>query len=629
MNLDLIFLEILLLPWATAAVLGLFLKNKSGIFTWLSILSSSISLGLLIYFVSQSNTNYSQNFHWFSIGKREITASFRIDYISKAMLCLVALISWLVQIFSKSYMQHDPHVNRYYVYLQLFVGSMIGLLVADQLWMFYGFWELVGACSFFIISFWHQKEQAIRAAKKAFILNRIGDLALLLGLFLLANHFQTDRFSAMNIAQFGPISLSIGVLLVIGASGKSAQFPLMSWLPDAMEGPTPASALIHAATMVTAGVFLALRIYPIAGEETHVAFGCIGAISFLSAALFAVFQRDIKKTLAYSTISQIGLMWLGLGSDASLFHLLTHGIFKAGLFLSAGAIINYLHEQDKEHQIDPQDIQTMGGLFQKTPFIGILYSIFAIGLIGLPLSNGFFSKENIAAYLFEQSKDSAFHNFYLAFLIILACGILLSTIYISRQVILIFSGFNRSTLNLQKSKINPFQSLPLLILGLSSFWFLIDWNPIHAEGSILLRLSQIKLNEPPKVWLLINIGLWIVGISIAIYTRNRLPNVNYQFARNLWPTINKTGIGFAKFVQKQLDQKLDISILKVVHLQVIFAHLVAWTDRWIVDGLLVKLTIRISKLLGRFFENWQSGKVQSYWTWLVLTFGLFLLYYIL
>lgn len=434
----LIFSELALLPWISAAAMALFINNKSSLVQWFSIISNVALLGLICYFTLQNETTFHLQLNWFHIGNKVVDASFLIDTKSKAMLCLVGFVSLMVQIFSKSYMLHEEHINRYYIFLQLFVGSMIGLLVADQLWIFYGFWELVGACSFFIISFWHQKDAAIKAAKKAFILNRIGDLALLIGLFLLAQHFQTDKFSEMEISKFGPIGMLAGLTLVLGATGKSAQFPLMSWLPDAMEGPTPASALIHAATMVTAGVFLAMRVYPIAGEETQLAFGIIGSISFLSASVFALFQSDIKKTLAYSTISQIGLMWLGLGSDASLFHLLTHGIFKAGLFLSAGAIIHYLHKQDKEHKIDAQDVQYMGGLFHKIPGISILYSIFALGLIGLPLTNGFFSKENIAGYLWEQSKDSSFQSIYFVLLGVLSIGILLSTVYTSRQVFQIF-----------------------------------------------------------------------------------------------------------------------------------------------------------------------------------------------
>ncbi|MEY4382682.1 MAG: hypothetical protein RI995_224 [Bacteroidota bacterium] len=629
MNSTLIFSELALLPWITAAIMTLFIKQKSSIVSWFSVASSATLLGFILQFTIQQTSNFQLNIHWFTIGNKVINASFHLDSISKAMLCLVGLVSLMVQVFSLSYMKKEAHINRYFIFLQLFVGSMIGLLIADQLWMFYGFWELVGACSFFIISFWHQKDTAIRAAKKAFLLNRIGDLALLIGLFLVAQHFQTDRFSSMNISQFGPLGLLAGLTLVIGASGKSAQFPLMSWLPDAMEGPTPASALIHAATMVTAGVFLAMRVYPITGEETHLAFGIIGGISFLSAAVFALFQRDIKKTLAYSTISQIGLMWMGLGSDASLFHLLTHGIFKAGLFLSAGAIIHYLHHQDKQHQIDPQNVQTMGGLFTKIPGIAILYIIFTLGLIGLPLTNGFFSKENIAGFLIEQSEHSAFHAVYLVLLGVLAFGIALSTLYSSRQAFLIFGGKNRSNLSFETSKIDFLQIFPLILLGLASTWLIVDVNPLAIQDSKILDFLAIHPTETPHFWLMISMGLWLTGLTLAYLSRNKIPSQTFQFWKQFWPSINQLGLDIAQIIQHKIDQQIDYLIHCFTRLQVILAHGISWIDRWIVDGILVKGSTKFSYLWGGVLSKWQSGQVQSYWTWVTITFGLFLLYYIL
>jgi len=629
MNATLIFSIFTLLPWISAVIIWMFLKNKSGIVLWFSILSNLVLFFTIGLFIVQSETIFKLQLNWFQIGSKVVNASFYVDAKSKAMLCLVGLVSLMVQIFSKSYMRFDEHINRYYLFLQLFVGSMIGLLVADQLWMFYGFWELVGACSFFIISFWHQKESAIRAAKKAFLLNRIGDLALLLGLFMLANHFQTDTFSAMKIAEFGPISLLLGAILVLGAAGKSAQFPLMSWLPDAMEGPTPASALIHAATMVTAGVFLAMKIYPIGGEETHLAFGIIGGISFLSGAIFALRQNDIKKTLAYSTISQIGLMWMGLGSDASLFHLLTHGIFKAGLFLTAGTIIHYLHQQDKNHEIDAQSVQQMGGLYTKIPIIGIIYAFFSLGLIGLPLTNGFYSKENIAGFLISQSTDSAYQYIYLLLLGILAIGITLTTIYISRQVLQIFAGEQRSAIVLKKNRIDWLQLSPLLFLATLSTWLFITANPLQIRGSIFLDKFAIQAIEPPHLWLYVSIALWVVGFGFAFKTKEKFTEGNYQFLSDFWPNFNKTGIGFANVVQQKFDQSIDHLIHFITKIQVILAHGIAWFDRWLVDGLLVKGSVKISYIWGKFFNGWQSGKVQSYWAWVVITFGLFLLYYLL
>lgn len=629
MHPSLLFSEILLLPWLTAAILGFFLKNKTVIPSALSVLSGLALLVLVVFFSFEQTETFTWQISWFSIGARDFQASFLVDSSSKAMLCLVTFVAAMVQIFSLSYMKDEPNKHRFFLFLQLFVGSMLGLLVADQLWMFYGFWELVGASSFLIISFWNHKESAIKAAKKAFILNRIGDLALLIGLFMLAQHYQTDRFSGMEIAKFGTIGLGIGLILVLGAAGKSAQFPLMSWLPDAMEGPTPASALIHAATMVTAGVYLAIRLFPMAGEETRLAFGVVGAISFLSGGIFALQQTDIKKTLAYSTISQIGLMWMGLGSSASLFHLLTHGIFKAGLFLSAGAIIHYVHKQDKTHTLDAQDSRNLGGLWQKIPFIATAYSLFAIGLIGLPLTNGFFSKEQLAAYLLEQRNDSAYALVYDGLLVSLAIGILLSTVYMLRQIWLIFAGQNRSGIELEKGQTSLYQYVPLFVLGIFSLGFCLSLNPIHLAENTLTQSLDIHLAETPLFWLGLSVILWIIGALLVAKTKQIIPRETPVFLGSFWPSLNKTGIGFAQLVQTKIDQKVDSLIHWLVRLQVILAHLMSWIDRWIVDGLLVKGSMKISYLWGSVLSKWQSGQVQSYWAWITITFGLFLLYYLI
>jgi NADH-quinone oxidoreductase subunit L len=322
-------------------------------------------------------------------------------------------------------------------------------------------------------------------------------------------------------------------------------------------------------------------------------------------------------------------MWMGLGSNASLFHLLTHGVFKAGLFLAAGSIIYYLHEQDKHHKIDAQDVQVMGGLYQKIPLVAITYSLFAFGLIGLPFTNGFFSKENIAGFLFEQSKDSPFQSVYFILLGVLALGILLSTLYASRQIILLFSGSNRSNIPLEKSKIDFLQILPMVLLAISSLWFFISLQPFHLADSNLLNFLDIQSHDAPSLWIFGSMGLWIAGFGLAYFSKHKIPVNNYQFVGNFWPIINKTGIGFAHFVQLKIDQSIDRSLNYLVQFQVILAHGLSWLDRWIIDGILVKGISKISYLWGGLLNKWQSGKVQSYWTWMVITFGLFLLYYLL
>lgn len=629
MSLTSLFLGILLLPWISGILLLLLLNKKNNVGAWFSTILSTVLLVLLAQFSWLQEKDLSLSFPWFSIGKQLFDLNFYINSTSRAMLLLVGLVNFCVQVFSIKYMEKESNKTRYFIWVNLFVGSMIGLLVADQIWIFYGFWELVGASSYFIISFWHHKKSAIKAAKKAFLLNRIGDLALLIGLFLLSKHFGVNQFSQMQVSTFGLLGGISGFLLVLGATGKSAQFPLMSWLPDAMEGPTPASALIHAATMVTAGVFLAIKVFPLTSELTHLTYGIFGGISFLSASIFALFQSDIKKTLAYSTISQIGLMWMGLGSDASLFHLLTHGFFKAGLFLSAGAIIFYVHEQDKKHEIDAQDIKNLGGLLRKIPVISISYIIFSLGLIGLPLSSGFYSKENLAGYLIEQSQNSSYANLYYLLVISLGIGVILSTIYTSRQVLLIFLGQQRSNLEFTKSNSPIYFQIPLILLAILSCGFLFSFNPIHLSTSKLIQFSGIELVESPTYWLVFSVFAWAIGLLLAFKFRAKIPAKNYQFIELFWPKLFKTGVRFASFLQSNFERTLDYFFDNLAKLQVIFAHLISWLDRWVVDGILVKGSSKISYIWGSVLSKWQSGKVQSYWAWLSITFGLFLLYFLL
>jgi len=332
-------------------------------------------------------------------------------------------------------------------------------------------------------------------------------------------HFQTDQFSAMNIGLSGPAPFLVGLAILLGGIGKSAQFPLMSWLPDAMEGPTPASALIHAATMVAAGVYVGIRIYPLTSEEVHLVMGGIGAISLLAGGIFALFQSDIKKALAYSTISQLGLMWMGMGSDVSLMHLWTHGIFKAGLFLSAGYVIHAVHSQDVHH---------MGGLRKSLPIPALAYAIFGAGMMGLPLTGGFYSKEHIAGYLWTSSENSTYALYYEGLLIAMALGMVLTAWYISRQFYLIFLGESRGENNTEPTnKLDLAMVLPIGILAVGSFAFVLG-NPVFTYFAL-------PSFEVPSVWLLWTGISWVLGIGLTWLTRGWLPKGNLSFGRIFGP----------------------------------------------------------------------------------------------
>ncbi|MFD3407076.1 proton-conducting transporter membrane subunit [Aquirufa sp. HETE-83D] len=588
MGLNLLFLGVLLLPWASALLVALFPKP------FFSITLSAVFSITALYFCTTAPVDFKIAYPWFNLGGQQLNASFWANTPAQLILGLVALVSFCVQLFSKSYLKDDPSIGRYYLYLHLFVGSMTLLLLTDSILVFYGAWELVGACSYLLISFWHQKTAAIQAAKKAFLINRLGDIALLFGLIALCLHFNTWQFSAMH----GIAPALIGIAIIAGGMAKSAQFPLMSWLPDAMEGPTPASALIHAATMVAAGVFVGVRVFDITSSETHLFMGIIGSISFLAGAVFALFQNDIKKTLAYSTISQLGLMWMGMGSDASLFHLLTHGIFKAGLFLAAGAVIHTVHSQS---------LNDMGGLRKKAPVAALAYLIFGAGLMGLPLTGGFYSKENIAGYLYTSG--------HVELLVVLALGMVLTSFYISRQFCLIFMGPVKDG-----SSTTEF-ALPISILIIASLFIWISVNPLEMPENTLISIYHI-----PSFWLYITAATWVLGIAGAYLTRNWIPTGNYQFLPHLWPTLFRFIRWKSRSAQVFETQFIDRFVNGIAALQVIIAHLSDWFDRHIVDGILVGGSSSLSAGTGRILSRWQSAKVQSYWAMIIVTFALFLLY---
>ena len=590
MGLNLLFLGVLLLPWVSALLVAIFPKPILSI-----SLSALFSLSAIL-FLFNSTVNYKIAYTWFQLGGQEINASFWANTSAQLVLGLVAFVSFCVQLFSKSYLAKDPSIGRYYLYLHLFVGAMTLLVLTDSILLFYGAWELVGAGSYLLISFWHEKPQATQAAKKAFLINRFGDIALLFGLIGLGLHFNTWQFSAMH----GIAPTLVGIAIITGGIAKSAQFPFMSWLPDAMEGPTPASALIHAATMVAAGVYVGVRVFDITSPETHLFMGIIGAISFLSGAIFAIFQNDIKKTLAYSTISQLGLMWMGMGSDASLFHLLTHGIFKAGLFLAAGAVIHTVHSQS---------LNDMGGLRKKAPVAAFAYLIFGAGLMGLPLTGGFYSKESIAGYLYTTEQFEL--------LGVLGVGMVLTSFYISRQFYLIFMGPVKEG----SSEKNTALNLPirLLIIASLSIWFSL--HPFEMRSYAFLTIYHI-----PSFWLYITAGAWVLGIAGAYLTRNWIPSGNYQFLPRFWPSLFSLIRWKSRSAQVFETQFIDRFVNGIAGLQVIIAHLLAWVDRHLVDGILVGGSASLSAGTGKLLSRWQSAKVQNYWTMIIVTFALFLLY---
>jgi NADH-quinone oxidoreductase subunit L len=394
-------------------------------------------------------------FDWISVGSFEAPVELRVDPLSMVMALTVTGVGFLIHVYSIDYMHGDPRYPRYFAYLNLFVAAMLTLVLANNLVLLYVGWEGVGLCSYLLIAFWFERRAAADAGKKAFIVTRIGDTAMLIGIFLAFSTTGSVRFDevfggAGSIAS--GTATAIALLLFAGAVGKSAQVPLHVWLPDAMEGPTPVSALIHAATMVTAGVYLVVRAHAIF-EASEIALGIvavIGVVTALYAGLSAIGQDDLKRVLAYSTISQLGYMFLAAGVGAyavAIFHLVAHAFFKALLFLAAGSV---MHAADGE-----VDVTRLGGLRRRMPVTAVSFAVGGLALAGIPLFAGFFSKDQILAATYEAGRTGLWVAGLLAAFI--------TAIYITRAYVLSFEGRPRSDLRPHESP--PLMTVPMGILG--------------------------------------------------------------------------------------------------------------------------------------------------------------------
>ncbi|MFC6980473.1 NADH-quinone oxidoreductase subunit L [Microbulbifer taiwanensis] len=399
---------------------------------------------------------------WLSVADLQLGFNFYVDWLTLVMLSVITGVGFLIHLYSAGYMRGDSGYRRYFAYLNLFVCAMLLLVLADNLVLLYLGWEGVGLCSYLLIGFWYKDPVNGAAARKAFIVTRVGDTAMAIGLFLLFNQFATlnirELLAATGGSVFNDPTITLAALLLLGgAVGKSAQLPLQTWLPDAMAGPTPVSALIHAATMVTAGVYLIARMHPLfsLSETAMSAVAVVGALTLLLAGCSALVQSDIKRVLAYSTISQIGYMFLALGVGAwsgAIFHLMTHAFFKALLFLSAGSVILSLHHE--------QDIFAMGGLRKRIPFTFVCFAIGCACLAALPFTSGFYSKDQILLSAWEFYHG--FNGIWLAGIL----GALVTGIYSFRLLFLVFFGSEGSASAHCKDANSGVMTVPLLLLAI-------------------------------------------------------------------------------------------------------------------------------------------------------------------
>ena len=581
---------IIFLPLAAAIISGFFGKiignRSSQIITSLFVsLSALISIYIFYDVINNGYINNVVIAKWISSGQLDVNWSIKIDQLSAVMLVVVTLVSSIVHIYSIGYMSNDPHQPRFMSYLSLFTFAMLVLVTSDNfLQLFFG-WEGVGLCSYFLIGFWFKKPTANAAAIKAFIVNRVGDFGFALGIFLVFYVFGTvdyeEVFSQVfvysdNKLNFLGIELNainlICFLLFIGAMGKSAQIFLHTWLPDAMEGPTPVSALIHAATMVTAGVFLVVRCSPIYEYSPIILnfITIIGMATALFAATVALVQNDIKKIIAYSTCSQLGYMFFATGVGAhnvAMFHLFTHAFFKALLFLGSGSVIHSFHNE--------QNINKMGGVYKHLPYTYVLMIIGTLALTGFPFLSGFYSKDLIIEFAYLKGNTVGYY----------ACAIgiftaVLTSIYSWRLIFKTFHGeYNNKNQPISSMHESPMvMLLPLIILAVGSILAGFIFKDLFMEqgsfidfwqGSIFF-LEPLTIDHPPKEIVFLTPILVTISIpfSYYIFLKNKSFTVNlvnenkpfYLFLKNKWYFDELYDVLFvksSKFLGKYLWKKID------------------------------------------------------------------------
>ncbi|WP_103666401.1 NAD(P)H-quinone oxidoreductase subunit 5 [Pseudanabaena sp. BC1403] len=641
-----------LLPLAAALIIGTglitFNKSTNKLRSLWSVLSVSATGGAMVMAINllwsqiQGHDPYLYTFEWAQAGSFHLNMGFVIDHLTALMLVIVTTVAFLVQIYTDGYMAHDPSYVRFYAYLSLFTSSMLGLVVSPNLVQIYIFWELVGMCSYLLIGFWFDRKGAADACQKAFVTNRVGDFGLLLGLLGLYWATGTFEFTEMGerlseLVESGALSVGLATLFAIlvfmGPAAKSAQFPLHVWLPDAMEGPTPISALIHAATMVAAGVFLIARMFPVF-EEIPAVMNMIawtGAFTAFLGASIAITQNDIKKGLAYSTVSQLGYMVMGMGVgaySAGLFHLMTHAYFKAMMFLGSGSVIHGMEEVVGHDPDVAQDMRVMGGLRKYMPITAITFFIGTLAISGIPPFAGFWSKDEILASTFRANPALWAIGFATA-------GI--TAFYMFRMYFTTFEGDFRGTdkklLAMVKAENSagkeskadeghdhhhaskPHESpitmtFPLMALAIPSMLIGLVGTPLGNYFEYFIHAPSEKITEVPvegftPEFLIMggsSIGIGLIGISLAIlmYMQKKIdPSAIaksieplYKLSKNKW------------YIDEIYEAVFVIGSRRL-------ARQVLEVDAKIVDGV-VNLAGFVTVVTGEGLKYFENGKAQFY-----------------
>lgn len=620
--------------------------KEGGAYIAIASVASTLLLSILILFDVKDNGSYEASMNW--VAGTGLEVGIYIDNLTALMLFVVTFVATMVVIYSIGYMKDDPSKRRYYAEICLFVGSMLGMLLANNFLLMFIFWELVGVCSYLLIGFWYKKPEAASAAKKAFLVTRIGDVLFLTGIAILYVKFGTLNFTELEhlIGQDVQGLMLPALLLFCGAVGKSAQFPLHVWLPNAMEGPTTVSALIHAATMVKAGIYLVARSYFILEQvpDAFLVIAVIGGITALMAATMALVQYDIKGVLAYSTISQLGYMMLALGAGAhafgytaGMFHLMNHAFFKALLFLAAGSVI---------HAVGSNDMRIMGGLHKHMKITSITMLIGSLSIAGFPFFSGFFSKDEVLSSVWHAAADN---NIYY---VLYAMGVFtafLTAFYIFRMWYMTFAGKQRGDYHPHespKSMTIPLMILAVLAAGAGFSFFSFDAIGFSGFQDFIYfgqapHVTIIHMFEAWQTWLSIAAGLSGIGLATLFYYRGiSTPKASYfspkafvagpgrravrrvlemkYYMDEFYMWIAKKVIYGGSLVMNKFDGKvIDGAINGISSGGIALGRASNNFDKYGIDGAVNGLS-KGSFATGRLLWKMQNGRVQDYASVMIL-----------
>src|SRR5437763_5586552 len=572
---------VLLVPLAGAVLIALVTRRAAGLSAFISVVAVSISFICSCVVFAKPEIRAAE-IPWIDFGELlRVPIGFTLDSLSKTMLVLVSGVGALIHIYSLGYMRDDQGKSRYFAALSLFMFAMLGIVLANNFVMMFIFWELVGFTSYVLIGHWFQRDAAADAAKKAFLTTRIGDFGFMIGILMVWMATGSVVFDDI-VAHLSKITSNPGYLTIVailifcGAVGKSAQFPLHVWLPDAMEGPTPVSALIHAATMVAAGVYLLVRVAFLiqASQSALLVIAWIGTITALLGALMATQQSDINRILAYSTISQLGYMVMAVGltsNEAAMFHLYTHAFFKALLFLAAGSILISLHHE--------QNIWKMGGLAQKLKITFATFAAGALALVGCPPFSGFFSKDAILALAYQRNTPIFVIGLTTAFL---------TAFYVSRAVVVVFLGKPRSEAARAGKESPLVMTIPLLILAL--FALIAGFGTVAKNFLVVPHEKETVFTVPALALIALLLG---VGIGVLLYRNRERDPLHVDLIRRRFY--------FDEFYEWLINRTQEL-----------LARIAAFIDRWIIDAGAVRGASGGTFGIGALLRLFQVGNLQAY-----------------